>query len=543
MSAAVTSTPPEEKPDNEWTILVFFAGEENISPAMTSQLKAIKDAGFEKRTSVLIHYDPNKRGVGTVTFDINRLRKAEKGTTIGDGRDPYVRNLIEDIIPGPPKTATAQDALKMFLKMGVHQYRAKHYAIVLVGHGMVVGNDAFLPDNSPEDTAITLKQLGKILADFKQAVEFENNGGVVELIGLHSCSMSAVEVVYELKGAARYLMATEGISFVGSWPYRQLMKKILHTIDETKDSKDPLDVDRLIMSVQRLALHNSTDFMFSGLSADLCLCSLDPEKVNKLDQPMKNLSKALKAGLQTARGLELITLAHLKSQSYWHETYTDLVDFCLCIERECNRTDPAQKAMAEACKDIKATLKESNNPDGLIVRSDYFGPLFQYSHGLSVYFPWAAPVLDDPPLPGDDILKRYNEYKFTTELKACADDQSWLSFLNLYFEKTRRVSREKEDNPKIEENGLKIFPDHVVSLMGNAKVAGAESLDQKTSGQLQKTSGQLQKTSGQLFDSGCDCTIKNYPMLFTRSERAFEDPNAKSNGSLQPKPATVAVTK
>ena len=41
--------------------MVFFAGEENISPAMISQLKAIKDAGFEKRTSVLIQRTyPNK---------------------------------------------------------------------------------------------------------------------------------------------------------------------------------------------------------------------------------------------------------------------------------------------------------------------------------------------------------------------------------------------------------------------------------------------------------------------------------------------------
>src|ERR1044072_5487258 len=174
MSVAAKPAQPEVKPDNEWTILVFFAGEENISPAMISQLKAIKDAGFEKRTSVLIHYDPNKRGVGTVTFDINRLRKAEKGTSIGDGKDPFVRNLIEDRIDGAPKGATAEEALKSFLMMGVQKYRAKHYAVVLVGHGMVVANDAFLPDAHP-DTAITLKQLGEIMNGFQTTVEW--NGG------------------------------------------------------------------------------------------------------------------------------------------------------------------------------------------------------------------------------------------------------------------------------------------------------------------------------------------------------------------------------
>ena len=535
MSAAVPTDEPEEKVENEWTILVFFAGEENISPAMTSQLKAIKDAGFQKHTTVLIHYDPNKRGVGTVTFDINRLRKKEIGTYIGDGKDPFVRNLVEDIVEGaPPKGATAEQALKMFLKKGVKEHPAKHYAVVLVGHGMVVGNDAFLPDNSPE-TAITLKQLGTILNDFKGAVDYEDNGGVVELIGLHSCSMSAVEVAYELKGAARYMMATEGISFVGSWPYRQLMKKILLTIDEGTRDKD--DVDRLIMSVQRLALHNSTDFMFSGISADLCLCSLNPDKVNELNEPLRKLTNALKDGLNTARGVELITLAHLKAQSYWHETYSDLFDFCHCLEKQCNPSDSAEKAMADACELVKTTLKESNRPDGLIVRSDYFGPLFQYSHGLSVYFPWSPPLQDVPTLPGDDILLRYKEYKFTREFTNGSVDDSWLSFLNLYFEKTQRVCRELEDHPELPVNGLQILPDHVVELMGSTTIAGPDSLDER------KTSSQLQKTSGQLFDSGCGCTIKNYPMLFTRSVRAFEDPNAKSNGTPRRQPAPVTIPK
>ena len=536
MSSAVTPAGHEEKAVNDWTIMVFFAGEENISPAMISQLKAIKDAGFEKSTSVLIHYDPNKKGVGTVTFDINRLRKAELGTSIGDGKNPYVRNLIEDIVEGPPKSATAQDALKMFLDMGLQpEYLAKHYAVVLVGHGMVVGNDAFLPDDSPE-TAITLKELGTILLDFKRAVDAKDKGGVVELIGLHSCSMSAIEVVYELKGAGRYLMATEGSSFVGSWPYRQLMKKILHAIDDAKEKKYDVDIDQLIMSVQRLALHNSTDFMFAGISADLCLCSLNPEKVYDLNPALRKLTKALKAGVKDQHALELIKLAHLKSQSYWQETYTDLFDFCLCLEGECKSSDPIQKAILDACQLVKEKLKESNRPDGFIIHADYFGPLYQYSHGLSVYFPWAPPVQEVPALPGDDILQRYSKYNFTQDLKTGSEDHSWLSFLNLYFEKTQRDTRAEEDNIKVE---AEFYPAHVVTLLGSASINGGESLDEES----RKTTSQLQKTTSQLFDGGCGCSVKNYPMQFLRSVRAAEDPNEKSNGSSGRRPARVPATK
>src|SRR5215208_6114267 len=119
MSAVYTTARHDVEAENEWTVMVFFAGDQDLSPAMTSQLKAIKDAGFQKNTSVLIHYDPNKRGVGTVTFDINQQRKKEMGTSIGDGKDPFVRNLSEDVIEGAPKGATAAEALKMFLNLGL----------------------------------------------------------------------------------------------------------------------------------------------------------------------------------------------------------------------------------------------------------------------------------------------------------------------------------------------------------------------------------------------------------------------------------------
>jgi len=538
MSATYKSAGEDTRVENDWTIMVFFAGEQDLSPSMTSQLKAIKDAGFEKDTTVLIHYDPNKKGVGTFTFDINRKRKQEMSTSIGDGKDPFVRNLLEDIIPGAPKGATAADALKTFLGLGCRDYPAKHYMAILVGHGVIVGNDAFLPDNTPE-SAITLQQLGDILSSFRACADL--NGGAVEMIGLHSCSMSAIEVAYQLKGAARYLLATEGVSFVGSWPYRQMLKKILYEIDEARTNKRDVDVDRLIMSLQKLCLHNSTDFMFSGLSADLCLCSLQPEKVEALNEPMRALTRALKQGLKDRRGVELITLAHLEAQSYYQENYTDLYDFCLCLEKKCREGGRVQEYMKAACEAVRATLKDTNTPDGLVVRSDFFGPLYQYSHGLSVYFPWAPPLQDNPPLPGDDILLRYKDYAFTKEL----GDDSWLSFLEEYFEATLRESREVEDDAykalKVvarAETAAKIGAAGNGTFTGSAAV-GVDALDRKVSPELDDPP---RKSSPELTSGGCGCSVKNYPMAFIKSPRAFEDANRGRNGS-QKKSSVGVVSK
>jgi hypothetical protein len=87
---------------------------------------------------------------------------------------------------------------------------------------------------------------------------------------------------------------------------------------------------------------------------------------------------------------------------------------------------------------VKENPKKENHPDKqqVIVASDFLGPAYQYSRGLSVYFPWAEPSTESP------FLAQYERYRFTTDIP-----NSWLSFLRAYFETTKRVvSSEEPDN-------------------------------------------------------------------------------------------------
>lgn len=566
MSSAPGEALNYEKPVNEWTIMVFFAGDPHLSPSMTSQLKAIKDAGFQANTSVLVHYDPNERGVAVTTFDINNQRKKDllirnkPGTVIGDGKDPFVRNLLEDAINGATRPNTADQSLRTFLDIGAKpEYQAKHYVIFLVGHGVIVGNDMFLPDSSPQ-SGISLTQLGDTLRHFRASIP---EHAVIEMIGLHSCAMSAIEVVFELKGVAKYMMATEGESFVDSWPYRQLLKKILNTIDNTKDSKNnqpEVDVNSLITSINKLSLYNSTDFMFSGLSADLCLCSLDETNVEALEEPLENLVTALKDAMKPPvgwdpdkdwRGKEMIKLAHLEAQSYFQETYSDLYDFCLCLGRRCDQDQPikeewkadfdvAIQKLKEACKAVVDALKETsiedrkeNTPNSVVINSDHFGPLFQYSHGLSIFFPWARPVQEEPAILDDNVLTRYEKYEFTKALGKA----SWLSFLDAYFTGTQRKTREEEDGEKIKatrgsENGRA----PIVGIPANTAINAL-----KDSARLGNESPSL-KDSARLGTS-CTCSIKNYPMNFSVSGTVTKDPNPDRKDPVKPNGAEPPVRK
>jgi hypothetical protein len=613
---------------NKWTVMFFFASDNALSPVVVSQLKAIKEAGFQEDTEVLVYFDPGERGVPTKIYNVNRERKRrrqEKSATnpslskniIGDGEDPFVHNLEEDDVitvidrSKPvaakvdealkrPDELTAKEALSLFLEFCRENHRAEHYILFLVGHGIIVGNDAFLPDENPV-SSITLKELGVVLQSFGGAVEKDND--TFELLALHSCSMSAIEVAYEVrttadKRTAKLMMASEGISYVNSWPHRQLLKKLFKTIDRARQETDSTDIDvpLLMRKLFFLSFFNAKDFNLSGYPLDVALCNLENEdNFTSLSENIKKLVKQLSASLNDSdeRGKELILLAHLEAQSYWGETYTDILDFCRCLSVKCDRKGELPELSA-ACKDVIAGLrsrklepaelaqKESGLTEklrriesaaereqfekdererwerearfkGLVIFSRTFGTAYQYSHGLSVYFPWAPPVenvgngtttskarkakgadirkvLDDCTddkvkallnskdgkakelletfLCGDvGILERYEDYAFTTELQTESEDNSWLSFLRLYLDKTRREkTRLDEDNPE-KAKAMRARAASSASLPGGTVPGGIPG--------IVPTSIALEPPQKDSPSSGIACictTVKNYPL-------------------------------
>jgi hypothetical protein len=486
---------------------------------MISQLKEITDAGFEKDTNVLVYFDPNCNGRNARIFDVNAVRKEEapkkvKKTIIGDGRDPFVRDIAEDChIPGLPQIPAAI-TLRYFLEYARSYYPAKNYLLFLMGHGVIVGNDTFLPD--PDDnSAITLADLGWILRTFAEKVrEGEDEFHVV---GFHSCSMSSVELAYELAGSARYMIGTQGAAFPGSWPYRQLLKKILHAIDKSKKPKRatkpnngtqpkriPIDdnelVDTILRGLQNLSFYNGEDFWLAGFSSDLSLCRLDINTVNKLRKPIEDLSRALKDGLalkdKDPSATNCIQLAHLESQSYWGEDYTDLYDFCSCLSKRCTGRTEVELAIKDACDSVTKALRGGSPDEQLVIYSDYYGPAYQFSNGLSIYFPWKSPR--------GTVMETYQTYKFTQE----HEPHSWLSFLVEYFYSTQRDAKQtrnpRRSAPEVVNSMRWRYDDNLLKVLSDQRLLSLGPPPRKVGGDLSKVGGDLSKVGGDLSKVGGD---------------------------------------
>ncbi|MCU1268327.1 MAG: hypothetical protein JWM21_4645 [Acidobacteria bacterium] len=496
----------------EWTLMFYFASDNPLAPGIVSHLKALKNAGYHPRASVLAYFDPQTPGTPSHIFDVNAIDKLENPGESEIGfkqNDPFVRNLmldklwrdqtdrngkpIRDVIqslmlkrgtaltvPTPPdlpdtdieinvvqpagelqsrleselqdsatkpevdlcddqsEPAGPEKSLGKFLEFCANEYPANHYMLFVIGHGQIVGDDVFMYDEHAAIHSLTLRHLGRVLRKFK------NNKNVrdaqFDLVSFHSCSMSSLEIASELQGTANFMLASQGESFVGSWPYLSILIRVFNDLK----AKTKIDVKETLKQIFAYIIHNCTDFILAGYSADLCLCELSTERVSAAENAVADLSTELMNGLDPGVNplvKDCILLAHWKSQSYWQENYTDLYDFCLCLDSYCNelgKTIGNMGAIQAAAGRVMDALRpeDSSHPQQLVTMARFVGPASQYAHGLSVYFPWAEPSEEKP------IMADYNCYQFQKKTK-------WLDFLKTYFAGTMRQSRRSEPDTRV----------------------------------------------------------------------------------------------
>jgi hypothetical protein len=117
---------------------------------------------------------------------------------------------------------------------------------------------------------------------------------------------------------------------------------------------------------------------------------------------------------------DALLLAHWRAQSYNGELYVDLADFCDCLAQYM----PADSEIAKLCEILSDFIKHD-----FTLISCSFGRNYQYSYGVSIYFPWQTMV----PYYGASI--------------SFPEDSNWIRFLELYLRVTRREPRSHNCEP------------------------------------------------------------------------------------------------
>lgn len=192
-------TPTGEPAETQRTVIVYLAGDNNLSGEVDSKISALAE-GFKN-----------------VDAERNRLAVFADYRTDMPKLIEITRDGPIDIETYPSLDSADPENLKSVIAGIVQRYPADSYGLICFSHasgwlpqGALSDPTGYGTDSSAESSPATILQDGSdemTLADFAGAIRL-SGGQKYDFIALEACYMAGIEVAYELKDAADGLIAS-----------------------------------------------------------------------------------------------------------------------------------------------------------------------------------------------------------------------------------------------------------------------------------------------------------------------------------------------
>jgi hypothetical protein len=392
---------PKRKPTpsatKRWTVLVYLAGDNDLSTAGEKDVLEMKSVGSTDDVNVVVQFD--RAGEGTTTRYLLR-----EGT-------PLENDAVETL----RETNTGDPAvLADFLAWGCRTYPAEHVCAVLWNHGAgwddtnpyralgrdvppllrkgaIIRKGAGRPVRARQALAALRRTSAALLRptvlqamttrgiayddqarDFLDSAELKRvlanakraSGRSIDVLGFDACLMSMAEVAYQLRGSAELVVGSEESEPNDGWPYDRILAALA-----AKPSMNPKELSQVVVRAY-LASYRASDAVTQS--------AVDVTALAPVASAVDALGKALAAaaGNETAR--TRILQARYTAQEYSppYDVYCDLVDLCSNLGGIMPGT-----AVAAASADVAAAVRAA------VVEHGSKGAAVARSNGLSIYFP------------------------------------------------------------------------------------------------------------------------------------------------------------
>ncbi|HVE56199.1 MAG TPA: clostripain-related cysteine peptidase [Pyrinomonadaceae bacterium] len=475
--------------EKEWTIMVYMAGDNNLAVDMSYAMEQIKQVAGNDATSpnLFVYYDGNSPSIPTLYCDFsnpenpvyqpsyqitNKLYPPEEIIRNENASD---FNSILNFVNWCVNTVEVKNGEEI-----AHGRRANRYALIISGHSAGFLDKGLFKDESAEKSMSMnyLEELLCRLTDNREelivkadeaskefvkcgepalnAEEYEQEttvllGKRLSILGFDSCVMGMLEVAYQFSPFTETLIASEGIVPEAGWTY----SKILGCLAKNNTLETKKIAERFVIEF----IECQDAYKVGGVSVDMAAWDFTPEtdadgaiwfpSIDNLVEATGYLSANLIACFAEKdiiyRQMKRILLqVHWKCQSYMFDQNIDLGDFCELLRKECKSLieDLAEVFSDEQIEFLQNLVKECENVlDKLrkfVIISGYSGGKYQYSNGVSLFFPWSYETFDT-------VRNNYEGLYFYSTLAPDTKKQSWIAFLDLYLGK---VARRSSDNPR-----------------------------------------------------------------------------------------------
>ena len=436
----------------EWTIMIYMAGDNNLSVDMAYSLEQIKGvAGTEDSSpNLLVYYDGSSPNIPTMYCDFSEPDNPR-----------YVRSykVTDKLYPVQKKrneNAADPRSVINFIDWCLNKVkykdngkikkgrRAKKYALIFSGHTLGFQDIGLFKDESTgksmnmkafyavlQGVVLNKKQLEDQADKFGykgEQREVETTvllGKKFDILGFDSCVMGMLEVGYQFSFIAKTIIASEGSVPSAGWTYAKLLGSL------AREENRNLPTRRVAELFVKQFIRSQDAYTVGGVSVDMA--AWDTSRLEHLADAVDGLAGALidcfkDPTSRLYRQMErLILQVHWKCQSYMYDQNVDLGDFCELLANECfivveelGGGDDLEPLVLvhNHCLNVLNELQQA------VILSGYSGGAYQYSNGISMFFPWSREAYEAS-------KKNYESLWFASDVKK--QRLSWIDFLKKYL--------------------------------------------------------------------------------------------------------------
>ena len=432
--------------------MIYMSGDNNLAVDMAYAMEQIREVAKigAKRLDLFVYYDGNSPEIPTVYCDFS------------NPDDPkYFRSCMvpDKLYPVPAKlneNAADRRSVLNFVDWCVNRpgQRSKRHALIFSGHSLGFEDRGLFRDESsgrsmkisdlffliqrivlPKPTLEEIAATEKLKGEELERETTELIGRPLDILGFDSCVMGMLEVGYQFSDVTETMIASEGSVPSAGWTYA----KILGGLAAGRFCRS---------SAKKVAEHFVKEFISSqdrytvgGVSVDMA--AWDMSRFRDLADALDGLAQVLiecfrNEDSRIYRLMERVVLqAHWKCQSYMLDQNVDLGDLCELLKAEVEMwaddlgsEEPLLREVAHVCDNVLAILRKT------VILSGFSGGGYQYSNGVSVFFPWSW----------NAYLVSQKNYESTWYAKDSKNNNfaarwlGWADFLKLYLGKVARRS-------------------------------------------------------------------------------------------------------
>ncbi len=343
---------PRQLP-KEWAVLVYNAGETDEGLMSTHNLLDLQQVGSDENTHVVCHnfrspwlYEKlgiGKEHLGSRQYYVQKeetdSRQLLKGTEVGHFAS-FLRStpgrITSPELPTPEGKIYEAEYLKKFLLGAMKDFPARHYCLVMSGHGCGFAGQAVTAQGR-----MTNDSLGQALREV--AAE---TGKPLDLINLNTCYSGALEVMHPLQGSALVGVGSESTVCGANQPLANTLKSLQNSL-KAGERVTPQELGSLFVAE---AHHQKLSNIYTPT-----LSAVDLTRVGALGDKMGQLHATI-LDKQIDRGVLRQALKDAVKLDYASVPrkveVTDLGSFISNLSMAC----PELRAQ---CEDILDTMKET----------------------------------------------------------------------------------------------------------------------------------------------------------------------------------------